>query len=810
MIKKISPSITELRHYIRANAKATDHEIIIEKVKTGSASFQFLKKMEKRRKQQECVRSIDMRGRVPYECKSHVHKNQVFWMDDISYEIFRNGLEENNNIFTNEIFESIIHGEHTKNKNVQKKNRVDNTPQDNSEVPEQKTSILDNLFLIEGDDAELLHSGYYQKRKEQRLKHSTEILVSHSNQSFAAKTRDISSQGLKINFQKPVKIDVDDELSVTFTGFNNTADSRLFDIKYKVLNIDYKEPEFIIRLALSDLSDDAPKFIKSFIDEQVKYIKGRKKIDIEDTRLTAESMLAELYYTNSTPSIPFFIKSNNAQMELQTVCVNKVNKTVIKCFRDRHNIFEFTNFSEKSRIGKLIDVTKGEGQNNPVLAVYTDEAGMPEIVFDYDFINIDEWNNFVKNKLESKNITLFKAIVKDARKPDERKITAKIGRLKTKAEDLVDDILSFATDIAKAGVLIDVTAEISHSLKSFTPDSESLSKAVNVSKQLTSLKGNDVDILQFGYTEQRREDRYHVSVDTDVLIGETTYTGSSRDLSIKGLCVELETLNASGYKKDDIVGVSFPVLHKRASERINLINIPYTITCVHIENEKPIMHLQREKTKHWKAQTDFFKDLIGRNISMIKLDTKDIETAAKSRIISSIVIENTVTLPVFIMRGKDIGDSKTACIALPEQSSAFSDFFEVEPGRYNFKSITHPNRLSKLMNSSRSGPVSELMIYLYKKQIPGIAQYEIFSAIDSDFDSYENRQYFYDQCKEHDYRVIKIIASNVQKPVKTEITSVIGKLQDSAPRYAQRLQADFDRITAIGDIVDVTNQVSLS
>jgi len=808
MTKKTSQSVTELKHFIRANSSASDREIIVEQVKTGSASFHFLKKMEDRRKEQECVRMIDMRGRVPYECKSYVHKNQVFWMDDISYKIFLKGLKENNNVFTNQIFESIVQGEHTNSQSNKKNKQADKKTIRNTGIMEERQfNGSDEKFLIEGDDAEIFHLGYYQQRIADRLKHSTEILISTTTQSLPAKTRDISSSGLKIFFQKPAKINVDDEISITFTGFNNTSDSRLFDIKYKVLSIDYKEPEFILRVIYCDESDQASTFITSFIEDQKQYIKGRKKLDIEDTRLTSESLLTELYYTNATPSIPFFIRTNGGQMELQTVCVNSINKTLLQCFKNDKNIFEFTNLSEKSRIEKLINITQDNGQKDPVLAVYSDQSGKPKIVFDYDFPDINQWYSFVKDKLNTASIKLFKAIVRTVSKPDERKVATKIDKLKEKAENSVIDLLNFTNYIVKAGVLIDVTSEMNQNLKSYSYEDEDYNKALAIASQLTALKGNDVDILQFGYTEQRREDRYHVSVDTEVLLGGKKYTGSSRDISIKGLCIELEAVNTSGYKKDDIVDVAFPVLHKRANERINLNQIPYTITCVQMEAGKPLLHLKREKTKDWKSQTDFFKDLIGRNIKLIKLDTEDIETSAKSRIIASIAVENTATLPIFVQKGQKIGDSKTAIIAMPRQPSAFNDFFEVQAGQYNFKSITHPNRLSLLTNNTRNNNVSELLIYLYKKQIAGTAQYEIFSAIESDFESVEDKLYFFDQCKENDYRVIKVAVSNVLTPDNIEIASAIEKLQDLAPHYAQRLQANFDRITAIGDIVDVTNQV---
>jgi len=809
-MKKTPQQITELKHYIRANMKTHEREIIVEKLKVGSASFNFLKRMEESRKQQECVRIIDMRGKVPYECKSYVHKNQVFWMDDISYEIYLKGMRENNDVFTNKVFESIIQGEHTNHK--QKKINV-NTPAaviDNTEAA-APTGFDAEKFLIEGNKAEFTYLGYYQKRQEVRLKHATEISITINGKSFPAKTKDISSHGLKLFFQTPVKIDLNEEFLVSFSGFNKTFDKQLLNVRYKVLNIEYKEPDFILSTVHCDDSNDSCDFIQTFIDEQQKNIKGRKKIDFIDVELTSASMLTELYYTNVTPTVPFFINDNEGKLELTVICVNAINRSVIQCFKNDNDIYEFTNLSEHSRIAKLVTNTQDDGQKDPILAVYSDSHGKPKVLFDYDFPETAQWYAFVQNKLKSKNITLFKVIVRSVVNPDERKIALKIDKLKAKsqANDVVDDLVKFSDKIVKSGVLVDVTAEIRASIKTLNIDKNHLNEVTNLIVRSSALHGNDTEILQFGYKEQRREDRYHVSVDAEVLIGDKKYKGSTKDLSIKGLSIELDTSDAVGYKKGDVVEISFPVLHKRASERINLIDIPYTITCAHMENANPVLHLRREKTSSWNDQSAFFKDLIGRNIKLIKLDTKDIETSAKSKLMGSIAVENTTTVPLFIHRGKDTGSNKIVSLAMPSEPSPFVDFFEVEPGTYNFKAITHANRISKLLNKAKNKNISDLVIYLYKVQISGIAKYEIYSAILSDFESDKEKNDFLLACQEHDYRVIKLSISNVQEPDSTEVSAAIEPLQEIAPHYAQRQLKQFSSIIAVGDIIDVSNQIML-
>jgi hypothetical protein len=99
---------------------------------------------------------------------------------------------------------------------------------------------------------------------------------------------------------------------------------------------------------------------------------------------------------------------------------------------------------------------------------------------------------------------------------------------------------------------------------------------------------------------------------------------------------------------------------------------------------------------------------------------------------------------------------------------------------------------------------------MYKKQVPGIAKFDIYSAIDSDFENSQERQAFMSTCLEHDYCIIKVSVSQSQKPVDTEIVGAVEKLQDTAPHGVQRLINQFNNIIAIGDISDISSQIDLN
>ncbi|HED17595.1 MAG TPA: hypothetical protein ENI64_12380, partial [Gammaproteobacteria bacterium] len=62
-------NVATLKHYMRTDQNARSKHLVIEHVVSGSHTFEFLDRMKTRRRKQECVMNVDMRGKVPYECK---------------------------------------------------------------------------------------------------------------------------------------------------------------------------------------------------------------------------------------------------------------------------------------------------------------------------------------------------------------------------------------------------------------------------------------------------------------------------------------------------------------------------------------------------------------------------------------------------------------------------------------------------------------------------------------------------------------------------------------------------------------------
>jgi hypothetical protein len=96
---------------------------------------------------------------------------------------------------------------------------------------------------------------------------------------------------------------------------------------------------------------------------------------------------------------------------------------------------------------------------------------------------------------------------------------------------------------------------------------QALRSILGAAEQASEQQGSQPALLQFGYVEQRHEDRYKVALAAEVNANGKTYPAKTRDISVRGLCIELAATPGSLYRGDQ-VRITFPGLQKRARFRV--------------------------------------------------------------------------------------------------------------------------------------------------------------------------------------------------------------------------------------------------
>lgn len=820
MSDRKSSGFGEIKHYMRPDARARDKRMVTEKVTEGSPTFEFLQRMEVRRTKQACLLGVDMRGKVPLECNSYHYRNRVFWMDEISYGMFLRSLKENNGVFTVGAFEAIMSGEHTFRGMQQRQTEREpssgglasaRTPGEGEASQPAAASAADNRELHpQPRPPEVIPLGYYRDRGEPRIQWTTRVAVRADDQVFPLDTVDLSLHGLRVIAKHAVPLLVEQVVTVTFTQFNEEQAAGLTDIPYQIMGIEVGANQYRMRLRRIDDNDRrAESFIGGLVSEHMGSSQGRRKLDCEDERLTACSLLAEQYYTLSTPVIPFFVgRDGSGVVHLSAVATNENLAPLLAPFRGADGEdYDLRGLTAPHRLDSFVDACQADGQRDPLLALfYSQSAAGPRLVADFEFPSQVAWSAFVAARCREEGFRVFKVLLRPTHRPDCRKILQEIEQLSERSTSSAEDLVVQADTVEAAGGLVDITRQVHDwGVAQVVFNAELVQSALPLAEQAAELRGPAPPLVPFGYAEQRREDRYRATLAAEVEAGGNRYDGQTCDISVRGFCVQLAAV-PENVNRGDVIGLTLPELHKRAKQRVKLKNIPCEVTRVERAGDGVRLCLKRSLDDRSRDVTQFVQDMIGRNAGRLAPDLTDAIAAANSRLYASMAAESAATVPLFILRDPETND-RVIKVALPREPGSFAEFFEVEPDVYDFSSAATVERISRLTGELRRSAVAEMVVYLYKRQLPDEARFEIVSAADVEFANDGERADFIAEAMLHDRCFVKVIVAGVRAPRDTEIGAVLEPLSTRSPLRASKLQEEFRHMLAAGDIVDVTREV---
>ncbi len=808
----------EIKHYMRRDARARDKELVTEKVEIGSATYTFLQRMEERRLSQECMLRLDMRGKVPHECHRYVYRNREFWLDQISHEMFSKGLRENNDVFTVGMYEEIVSASHTfkgiqaeREREAAARREVASAP-GQVPAPEARGAAADPATSAASDQdtaaPEVLPLGYYRNRREPRLQFAMAIGLHVDEQEVPAQTVDVSPHGLRVHCRQPLGLTRDESVGVTFTQLNDERDADLHHVMYRVLGSEDGEFGQYIRLLRLEDGDEHPQdALARLVDEQLNGVNRRRKMDFEDERLTAASLLAELYYTNATPVIPVFLAGEHGEPRVAAVCTNDNNRNLLRVFEDADGHLDFTGLSAPDRVRRLRALALDGGQQDPLIAVFRPEQGkLPRVVAEFEFDSEAEWFAFVNARCREDSFKVFKVLLRPAHRADCRKVYEKVERLSSKSLEVAEAVICDVYDVDTLGTLVDMTDQLEgwgFGRMIFEP--EVVEAALPAAEAAARLTGQAPVVVPYGYVEQRHEDRYKVTLAVEVESDGDVYSGVTRDVSVRGMCIELHSA-PKGVNRGDIVALALPELHRRARQKVKLRDIPCEVARIERDGDKVRLCLKRVLDAHSRPVTEFMRDMIDRNSSKMEPDLNDMVTAANSRLFAALGAENIGTVPLFVLRDPETND-RSIKVALPQYGGSLAEFFEVAAGQYDFGPVGAPDRLVRLTSDLRKSGVAETTIYLYKRQLPGTAQFRIHAAAEPEFEDAQHKEAFIAEALNYDHCFVKVTVSAVRPPSDGELQAVLEPLAARSPHRASKLQSEFAQVMAVGDVVDVTRQV---
>jgi len=819
--------------------------MVTEIVTADSETGQFLQRMEEQRLAKPCFLNIDMRGKVPGDCRRHAHNNRTFHLDDASYRLFQEGLAKYEGVYTVGVYEAIINGEHTNKAIREREERAQRALQQQQHVlttstPRTSAAPAEQGAHDTGQAEELTYTlynpdtvcfGYYQRRREPRLRYVTGVEVTIDDMPHSAKTRDISAKGLRIYIKGSGSASVGQTVSITFTDFlEHEQSADIFStVQYIIVGYKQKPTEFYLRLELKPGQNTAP--LQSYLGEFVEKNQQKYKFDVEDLYAEIAARLYEKIYIETTPYIPFFIGRNkDGELYIQIIALTDGNQPLASFFQNDVDSYDFRPLCMPYRLEHLVD------NSEMLLAMYRHKEGSDYQLCshaDIDVTDDGDLAELIQFALTHQEYCVAKVIVHKIHEDyvNKEAIESITARLAEKSQTEADLLRNQINELVAVGMLYDITETVSSPVHKLTAVADAPSQSDTVAYRTAKLQQriNDGEVLvprpeqqcirpvtvRFGYVERRREDRYLVETRIAAATERGRLGGTTIDISTRGLRVNLES------RADVHVGEELTIhlvsLQKKRPD-VNLKKILYRVA------GKPpapstVLMLERLPNRNDSTLDAFFLEVITKNRHKLTVDTEDIRTATTSLIYGGLLAQNVTSVPFFVAKG-DSGAPVIQCVAITEQPCDLARFLMLRGGDYYFTMITSPHILQPVyqaMNESRREvdaggsrtPPCEMEIYMYKTLDAASGSHVITSKSSLEFSSDAQRRQFIAEAMTHEeYRFVKLTISHALDINDSEVDVMVDIVRENSRYRASQLCSELEHVVGLGEMIDVTQQIA--
>ncbi|MEW8190455.1 MAG: PilZ domain-containing protein [Candidatus Thiodiazotropha endolucinida] len=791
------------------HTKRIQSERTISTRQVPNESNEFLQRVERQRLDSECLRPLDLRSHVTHPCKRFSYRGRTLWLDPEGHQLFLDGLKKNAGVFTVETYESILRqvsGEATKS------GQANNAEDHDSDIGGPQAIPLTFSSSAFASERALnnfaIDLSYFEKRAYDRFKISLNMDVIWNGQTFEAETRDISQSGLQLRVKTPIDISESDlvRVDVMPSVWHQLNHSK---IDYRVVRIRRLLNDTLLALhcieseakdGLTVISDHIKTSAKAALAEQT---------DPEDALLTAQALLAERFYMRSTSILPFFIfECQDGESPLRIIFGNQVNQRSLNAFGNSQGYYDFTSLVTPKRIKLLTRLALRDSKADTLMAVYrSPEHAELQVIADLECKNYKHWCRLVTRYSDQPGFRVFKIVARVARRPVEMRIDDALEPLSDQSDRIVRELLMDAITLSIVGAMIDVTEQALKCRRNdYNLDNNVYDEPIIYSDDQQSLEPPQMVPIHY-IQENRSEDRFLGQMQVEVGVAGRLYLGKTRDVSAHGLSIEIADSNLALISERKVT-ITFPKLEARSSSLARIKgtfrNVPAEIVGGPAFGEQ-LLRLKISDVSKGRQFSNAFSGFLAKCQSDLLLETSHTLRAATSRLYSSIFIESSSTLPVFIYcRSQNDWTFRLGITASP---SPLVSYFEVADGEFDFSVLAMNGRLQQIMQEATEQGSAEIILYLSKERRGSIPEFEIKSLAEFEINDETQRTDFVHHAMDHDFRCVKIVVNHPDVPPKAEIEQAIDRLVQLSPGRCERLKTDFDNLIAIGDVVDITGLV---
>ncbi|MGS2720892.1 PilZ domain-containing protein [Paraglaciecola aestuariivivens] len=765
----------------------------------------FLLKMELMRLARPCIRLIDLRGLVDGQCKIYEHEGKEHFLDELAIETFERQVR---------IFGEYTIGVYEAVTNTENNFRVIYKKEQLAARNKRNTSVVE-APKQEHFHAPLIDFANFAQRAEERMNFSVNIeMFTELNKSVQATTIDVSVNGLKVKASKEHLFKPDEKLTVQFRGLEKEylLDKRQ-GVSYVISSVESTKDAQ--RLNLKRQFDvPFPSFDK-FFERFIHGNKRRYKVNLDNTIKAIQNKTYEQYYIPNFASIPIFIDQIGDKFEPRYALANDCNREEIQYWANELQDLKVGYLLSQSRIKQALSLPKGQQE----LFIFVFNHIKNDKVYFYSATHSE-----LEAKPELKKVFLGYGARKASWRIYKLQMTAvdpeqsyrplSIGnsindKVKRQNQKPSPRLMSRLKNIKHIAVLTNITDE---------PSTQHYQKYKIKREQLAQLKvfGHPrnkppaaVTVYRFKYFNQRRETRFLLRTAVQVNIDNLTFEGHTEDISTKGLRIELDKFFPQSAKAK--VNLSFPQLQSVTS-KFDLSDLPYVVR--HVSKDHHVLHLQNFVTEQSNTARRFFEALIKSNRSKLRAYRDEEEVPGIGEALRNIYAHNVLNLAYFLRKeGVDVVPDRVATSQTDTRLLKLLQF-KSENEQVNLYPIFRNNKLHHdfiphtLANvKPNDRPQMRELFIAFDPSKERLAD-AVNSYYAEQFTQAELKRQFISQALLNgQFIAVKVFLARTGRPDFETMQSELNYVSVYAVHKAKLLEEQLWNVTAMGDLVDITDEV---
>jgi len=770
-----------------------------------SKQKRFLLKMELMRLARPCIRLINLRGLIDSKCRPYEHQGKEHFLDELAIETFERQVRIFGE-YTIGVYEMVTNTENNF-RVMHKKEQQDS--KSTQKKPQEVKPVAENF------QAPLLKFGNFAQRDEERMNFSVKIeIFSELNKSIQATTIDVSVKGLKVKASREHWFKPGERLTVQFRGLEKEylLDKRHV-VAYIIISIEYAKDEQRLNLK-REFDIPSPSF-DNFFQRFIHGNKRRYKVNLDNTITAIQNKTYEQYYIPNFASVPVFIEKSENQYIPKYALANDCNREEIQYWANEFQDLKIGYLLTEERIKKGLSLAKGQ----------------------------QEMFIFVFNHIKDKNVYFYSATHAELdAKPDlkhlflgygSRKASWRIYKLQFTSvnpeqshrplsiSNSINDkvkrqnqkpsprLMSRLKNINHVALLTNITDDVStEHYQKFRIKREQLSE-LKVFGHPRNKPPASVTVYRFKYFNQRRETRFLLRTAVQVRIDDVLLEGHTEDISTQGLRIELDQFF---HHTDKVkITLTFPQLQSVTS-KYKLSDLPYVVR--NVSRDGHVVHLQNFITQQNDTARRFFEALIKSNRSSLRAYRDKEEVEGIGEALRNIYAQNVINVAYFLH--KDGLDYVPDAVATSLDTNRLSQLlhFQANPGQFNLYPLYRnadsyhdfiKNTLAKIKPNNRPQMRELFIAFDPNKELIGDAINSYFSE---QLSNLQQRKKFITQALQNgQFIAVKVFLARTGRPDFETMQSELNYLSVYALHKAKLLEERLWNVSAMGDIIEVTDEV---